>query len=496
MVNVLRFILISLIVLTSGLTIEIAFAENKPNTIIRTDVERLLHRSFAEMNVFTLQMMGLDEAKTTVQPWTSSYWPDALGGIATRYQQKTFPVLGSWFDLLTNFDHNKKEWKNSNEEVRTKALYMSEDQIAKDLSPSEKYDLLMGDLDFSLTKRIIQEIDYRYSHKQNPTSGLWVNSSGMTSWTGICDGWTSASLHVPRPVKTIRVRGGTGQWITFYPDDLKALASHLFARTNQWLNIEREGNRCRDRKPKIDYSGTPIQEECRDIDAGLWHATVLNRIGIDQRGFIMDLDNKTSVNNHPVYGYRVSYFNPITGKSGSLDKSVVPITQAQDGKQKYRNPKATQLVGVWMSVDVLDYDWPTGKTTDSPAQDLQKRKISYVYDLELDDRGEILGGEFRGGRGEREEQPDMIWMLAKYQLAWSRSSLMANEGSAIDPNRIELWGNVNWRFKGDGAIPKDWFKAHLVSTEFRYPLNEPWAMIDSGAPLAEMVYYLIDQARE
>jgi len=197
---------------------------------------------------------------------------------------------------------------------------------------------------------------------------------------------------------------------------LKALAAQLFARTNQWLGIERVGNRCRDRKPKTDHSGTPIKEECRDIDAGLWHTVVMNRIGIDQRGFIIDVDNKNAVNNHPVYGYQVSYFNPVTGKWGSLQESVVPIASILDGKEKYRHPQAKNLVGVSMNLEVLNYDWPTGKPTDNPADDLQKRKIRYVYDLELDADGEILGGEFRSGADRIEVQPDMVWMLARDQL--------------------------------------------------------------------------------
>jgi hypothetical protein len=301
---------------------------------------------------------------------------------------------------------------------------------------------------------------------------------------------------LPRPVKKVEVLSPLGKVITFYPDDLKALASQLFARTNRWLNIERVGNRCRDRRPKMDYSGRPIKDECRDIDAGLWHTTVMNRIGIDQRGFVIDVDNKTSVNNHPVYGYQVSYFNPLTGAWGPLENSVVALAGVKDGKQTLRHPRATKLVGVGMNLDVLDYNWPTGKPTDSPADDSQKRRIYYAYDLEMDDQGEILGGQFRSGNEHAEAQPDMIWMLPKYQLAWSRSSMRADEGPTIDRNQIEIWGNIAWKYNARrGVVPKDWFDAHLQSAEFHYPSAEPWSMIDSAAPLAEMVYYLFDQAR-
>jgi hypothetical protein len=451
----------------------------QPN--IRTEVERLLHRGNAVMNAYALDSMGLSTAKTETQPWTSSYWPDAIGGIAARYQ-KTLPIL-SRLGIVFNFDFNKSHWSKNNEKMKKKVLKMSEEEIARNLSPAEKYDLLMGDLNFTLTNNIIGDIQYRYHHKPSPTTGLWVAQKGMAAWVGICDGWTTASLHTPRPSRTIRVLGGTGQIVTFYPDDIKALAAHLFARTNQWLNIERVGNRCRDRKPKVGEDGQALKEECGDINAGLWHATVMNRIGIDRRGFVIDVDNNTAVNNHPVFGYQVRYFNPETKVYGPLDMSVVKA-------KNNPNPLVSKVVGVEMTVNMLNYAMPTGKETDSEEDDKDQKTALYVYDLELDEQGEIIGGTFYN-----HNEPDMLWMLAPKQLAWSRSSMEADEGPAINPNHFEIWNNIDWNFKGDGRIPLDWYNASLKSAVFKYPRAEPWAMIDSAAPLAEMVYYLMDRAK-
>src|SRR5450759_4887534 len=125
-----------------------------------------------------------------------------------------------------------------------------------------------------------------------------------------------------------------------------------------------------------------IRDRCNDVDAGLWHTTVMNRIGVDQRGFIIDVDNNTKVNNHPVYGYQASYFNPITGKYDTLVNSVVPLSQVHDGREALRNPEATELAGVEMHQDVLNYDWPKGKTSDSPDDDRQFKNVIYDYDIE------------------------------------------------------------------------------------------------------------------
>jgi hypothetical protein len=467
---------------------------------VQAEVERLLHHGGAVMNAIDLDQMGLSRAKTPTQPWTSSYWPDSIGGIATRYGKNS--VLGAKIETLLNFGWNKGKWKDRNYRMKKNVLSLTEDEIAQNLSPSEKYDLLMGDMDFTLTNNIIAEIDYRFDHKLDWNTGIWADQKGMTSWVGICDGWTVASLHTPRPVHAVRVRGATGQMVTFYPDDLKGLASHLFARTNQWLGIERVGNRCQKMSGKKDEFGRPKEADCRDVDAGIWHAAVMNRIGIDKRGFIIDIDNNTKVNNHPVFGYEVQYFNPINGRIDSIQKSTVPIDEVVDRKSGFFHKDATHMVGVRMTVNMLDYAWPTGEENDSPAYD-KLRSATYVYALELDPQGQILGGEWQS-QGKKflffgdnaEKQPDMVWMIAPYQLAWSLTSTQADDGPILDPKNFELWGNVDWRFKGDGRIPTDWFYASQASARFAWPKAEPFSTITSPHPLAEMVYYLFDRARK
>jgi len=449
---------------------------------IQHEVERLLHHPGAVMNAIDLDQMGLSHAKTPVEPWTSSYWPDSIGGIAVRYGRKT--VLGQKIETALNYGWNRDQWKAKDYRMKKNVLSLSEDEIARQLAPSEKYDLLMGDMNFSLTNNIIADIDYRYHYKLSP-QGSWYPKNGMVSWVGICDGWTVASLHTPRPVRTIRVRGATGQMITFYPDDLKALASHLFARAGSWLGIERVGNRCQARK-----SGRG--EGCDDIDAGLWHAAVMNRIGIDHRGFVIDVDNNFKVNNHPVFGYDVQYFNPVSGMTGTILKSTVPVDQVRPAGPAGFSPDTAMIVGVRMSLTMLDYAWPTGEEVDSPKFD-KLRTASYVYLLEMDSQGQILGGQWQG---KAESQPDMIWMIAPNQLAWSSTSTEADDGMVLDPKNPEIWGNVDWRFKGDGRIPVDWFNASLKATRFAWPAAAPFSPIVSAHPLAEMVYYLMDRARE
>jgi hypothetical protein len=465
-----------------------------------SETSRLLHHGNPVMNAIDLDQMGLSASSTEVQPWGSSYWPDGIGGIATRYG--THGIAVASIGTVLSYPFSRAQWKNRNASMRARAQTLSEDDIAQNLAPSEKYDLLMGDLDFRLTNNIIEEIDYRYHHKID-TNGNWIEKDGMVSWVGICDGWTSASLHTPRPVKTIKVKGATGQIITFYPDDLKALASHLFARTNQWLGVERVGNRCAGSGAPVDQFGRPSGVGCNDIEASLWHTTVLNRIGIDRRGFIIDQENDFRVGNHPVYSYETIYFNPNSGVTGTLLSTAIPISQVDDGLQPLRHPEATLLVGVKMKIHMLDYIWPTGKATDSESNDKTKDQ-TYIYDLEMTSDGTIVGGQWHRNRkkflffgSDIEAQPDMMWMLAPNQLAWSFDSAKADEGPILDPTNPMIWSNIAWKFKGDGNIPVDWFNVNREdATYFKWPEAHPYSMIQSAHPLAEMVYYLMDQAKQ
>jgi hypothetical protein len=228
----------------------------------------------------------------------------------------------------------------------------------------------------------------------------------------------------------------------------------------------------------------------------------MNRIGIDKRGFVIDIDNNNKVNNHPVFGYDAQYFNPVTGRYDTILKSIMPIDEVVDRKSGLYHPDTTHMVGVKMTVTMLDYDWPTGEEVDGPRFD-KLRNATYVYALELDPEGRILGGEWQS-QGKKflffgdnsEKQPDMLWMIGPHQLAWSLTSIKADEGPTLNPNKMELWGNVDWKFKGDGRIPTDWFYASKEAARFAWPRAEPFSSITSAHPLAEMVYYLFDRARD
>jgi len=95
--------------------------------------------------------------------WSETYWPSNLGGIAYRWSHP-----------------NPQPFKyklHSKEEL----MVMSLEQRAQ-LSPSELYDIAMGDYSYTLTNNALR----RYTKND-----LW--------WEGICHGWAQAATNYPEP---------------------------------------------------------------------------------------------------------------------------------------------------------------------------------------------------------------------------------------------------------------------------------------------------------
>jgi hypothetical protein len=526
---------------------------------IRSKMTSLLGHDPKVINVMDAAgRLGLDNKSTEFQPWSGSYWPDINGGIANHYRTHSKVLSGFNFmlrysvaKLRLNYDFNKVV-------SRMKAGKWNAEEIGRELSPAEKYDLLLGDLSFSFTRAVMEEADFRqkyrlttkrtgsgddsesagddntpfeddldtYSRFDDKVEYRYWRSKGnsLAYWSGICDGWSPASIYLPRPIRAVTVTGALGHRIAFYPDDLKALGSYLFARTNtpyfSTMNYQFAGRKC-------DESGTPDDNSkgrvkdirCNDLDAGVFHLTLLNRIGMDRMGFVMDIDNNLKINNHPVSSYRLKYFNPATGKEGTLARSMVDISTVKDAYRYRRNPQARYLVGVKADVTYMYYIWPEENredSTDSASKDKMK-STEYTYDLELDANYNILGGEWgdrskeNGVDAEYADQPDFLWMSAPEILPYSEMSLYAIAGVQKNASVSRPFGNTVWAWDGRSALPSDWLSAARAdltwsppvpgekvktnNVEDVVPASAKNSVLKSAQPLSHIVYYLFDQAR-
>lgn len=547
-------------------------AEARKVSDIQATMTKLLGHKPQVVNVFEAQDKRLNRSQTTEQPWSGSYWPDITGGIATHWRDQSYFVT-KYVRFGLRYDVAKQAFRNDFKKVKEDFRKFDTKDLQDKLSPAEKYDLLVGDTNFSFTQAILDETDFRADHRLTTkkkgmtetdsdedegfnnnrfltdvqdTNGnnvayekfdndteyrYWREKGGtLAYWSGICDGWGPASLYLPRPSKPVTLTGALGHQITFYPDDIKALGSYLFAKTNtdymSTMNYRFAGRKCDEKgKPETDDKGYVKDIRCNDLDAGVWHLALMNRIGVDKMGFIMDVDNNNKINNHPVSSYSFEYVNPVTGKPTALKSAIVPKESLKDNYLVRRHPEMKYLLGIKAKVNMLYYIWAEqggkdrNKDWDSPNQDKFK-DVEFEYDLELDVNGNILGGEWGNRKDDGKDkvkyadQPDFIWMADTTALPYSEMSNYASAGTKKDYNNPSPFGNTNWAWDGKGPMPQDWIAAAKADsywfapvvgkkvknstdkTEDVLPLEaKEKSTLKSAQPMSHLVYFLFDQAR-
>uniref|UniRef100_UPI002739EAF6 hypothetical protein n=1 Tax=Staphylococcus epidermidis TaxID=1282 RepID=UPI002739EAF6 len=171
----------------------------------KDDVAKLVEPGTAiERTLSGMQAQALTNLTSPVKPWADSYWPTYRGQIAYRYAGEH---SGSkvWSENYA--------WAQSNP---ASAITSSGDGARISLlSPAEKYDFVVGDPDFSLTR-------YAWTRGQVTSE----DGGGVATWMGICHGWSAASSQgSPLIGQNVTVISASGIPVTFYPQDIKALQS-------------------------------------------------------------------------------------------------------------------------------------------------------------------------------------------------------------------------------------------------------------------------------
>ena len=344
-----------------------------------------------------------------MKPWSSTYWPDRSGGIANRYTNK---VAGG-IDILNGVPFSKREFKRDFRRLEKNLLTMDEKELNK-LSPAEKYDLIVNDLKFTFSKSVWKKIDHNRDH--------WGRT---TYWTGICHGWAPASIHFPRPKSTVTVPVLNGaKYLDLYPSDIKALGSFLWANMGNYPTGDTlfAGNRCNKKKPLRDpdtgligpiTNFTRNENECSDVDPLLFHIVLLNRLALQSKSFIIDVDYNEPVNNHPVTGFELKYFNPKTGKYSDYKSAKIQLSKIErDALKDHRARNTNQVLGIEAKVYTAHWRQPIRNRTDSVENDKDLVMV-YKYELDLDSKDNPLKGHWRAARRNgvkgKVRFPDFIW---------------------------------------------------------------------------------------
>jgi hypothetical protein len=326
-------------------------------------------------NIQQMDQNKMLQKELTVTPWSDSYWPLYLGSLGQRYDDQKFTGL-DWKEAKSYIS------KNSVADLIQKKSFDS-------LSPSEKYDFLLG-----LTKNTLTESSWAEGEQYYREYG------SVETWMGLCHGWAAASIMMPNPKRKVPVKTTAGT-MTFYPSDIKALGTLLWAKGNAKSRFI--GGRCNEKDPATDSTNRPKPQECLDNNPGTWHLTIVNQIGQFNRSFVMDATYDYQVWNQPVFGYQYFYYNPKTGKnSAKLSDALVSKTDwTNDPRRAVRASNTKSLVGIKMIVTYVIENSPNKDEN----QESEFATTEYDYDLELNDKMEIIGGEWYS-----DNHPDFLWV--------------------------------------------------------------------------------------
>lgn len=314
--------------------------------------------SFFRSTGYVSNIFSLPTSKRLVQPWSGSYWPLNYGGISWRYS-------ASYQIYNQPGDHNSRYGTS------TFSTY-----IRDNYSPAEKYDFLVGDYSYTLT---------RYTRSRRGRAALWE---------GICHGWAPASIREPAPRRSVTLYASDGKTpVTFYPDDIKAIASQYYASAIKNYKTDIMGDN------GTSYNNNPAS----------FYLAITNLIGLRHTPMIYDASLGGAIWNYPAYFYSTSFYNPIYNTASNINGSMVSINLARASSSYNARIAANNasygtyyLIGVIMSVQYTNETQPRRGATNPNAT----AGKTYNFILELDGRFNVIGGTWVSS-----DRPDFIWKI-------------------------------------------------------------------------------------
>lgn len=372
-------------------------------------------------NGFEIDEKPLRKVKLIEAPWSGYYWSMRNGLIAYRYADKGFNWENNWEDRLDYVSENPM------------SSYLNRNKKLEVLSPAEKYDLLIGNYQGPLN-----------SHMWDQGKKEIERHNEIREWVGLCHGLAMASLQLPSPKYSIKVKSADGKHlIKFYPEDIKALGSYHWSQDN--IPLRMLGGRCEQSKVKTDANGRVIESDCRDPNPASFHLALVNRLGVQKKSLIMDSSQDIEVWNYPIVAYDFNFFNPNNGNKGfKLKNAMIPKADYKNDKfSKFRSPATEFIVGVEAKIDYQKSIEPEQEDKDS-TQSKARVSVLYRYDLELDSYGNILGGEWYTN-----SNPDFIWFPED----------SADPQAPFDYTITSLWNPAK------EGLPADWIESANASAE-------------------------------
>jgi hypothetical protein len=419
-----------------------------------------------------LPLLHRDLVSAKIDPsyklWADYAWKADKGNIAERYGDSSisdYTTLGRKEDATITRTLRKIVEKMKNE-PRARSTWDADD-IRNKLSASEKYDLLLGDLDAGTTRAF-------WANTQQ-----LVDDNDMAPWKGICGGSSGASIYFPEPVNPVTLlspiktqKYPDGIPVTFNARDVRGLSSIMF--TGFVLADDRRPVLGRPCNAKAD------EYSCFDTNPATLYIMALNWIGRFGLPIVGDIDPGEAIWNLPIVSYKIKgYFNPNKPSKlydfDELREATLPkvmVAYSEFKKDKFADKRSSQiayLVGVNMDVT---YAEPNSDRGPNGSQMRSTKTVSYKFDLEMDEAFRILGGEWH-----EEQRPDFLWVLPG---EWGKfyptsigdaaidytegelTQVMGSDGQLVGHEVPEHWRETAIRYSSPGAQPLLGVVRHLV----------------------------------
>lgn len=315
--------------------------------------------------VYDFDLLPL-KAELPLEPWSDDYWADLDGGINRRWPG------GSSF-ALTPY-------------LNTTQFPLLPEADLRNLSPAEKYDLWRGDFSLSTVQAEKQRI------QRNANDG-----SPIQGWEGLCHGWANASFNFIEPHSVV-MTNPQGVRIPFGASDVKALLTWFQAHAT--TPRRKIGSTCAYSYRDDGYTTHP---DCNDTHAAAFHVILANQIGVQKRGFVIDIIPDVQVWNHPIFAFsstiEAERWPSANAASDAVRELVVHTTVTFESEIKPA--------------------WEAGiHRSDSRA---------YRYTLELNANNEIVGGEWLPVANSSSDipvlKPDTIWFWETPSFSGAAASM-------------------------------------------------------------------------
>ena len=372
-----------------------------------------------------LKTPELQSGASEIVPWPDTYWPMTEDGYNDRWN-------GDNLSPVELYDAAFNAWQIPENFTELQPYHghgMAWDSAYYDvIGPATKWAHERGGLgrareihnpDGSFTESIDADGDGVVDRDLNGDGEMdnGDDEGGLEGWYGHCHAWAPAAFSHVEPVHAVTINNQT-----FQVADIKALIEATHEGCGGTLFL---GGRCNLREIERDEYGRIVdaQSECRDTNAGAWHVTIVNVMGRLKRSFVADVTVGYQVWNHPGRDYTISRQDEVT------ETEALALLGRDDIQEYPYNDDATRWVHVEMRFRYI-VEGSASATPQLPQIDSYTSSRNYEYLLELDDNGNIIGGEWISTN-----QPDFLWMPSgncDARDGWTTVISAANVQTLID----------------------------------------------------------------